>query len=86
MAETALAHCETCRCGERFPIQASWHEPRRASGTVSMAEAEAAYAVYAGRYGTQQSLTRLGERGGFSYGEMIDLLGHEPTTWRVRVS
>lgn len=50
-----------------------------------MAEAEKAYAAYAAKHGTQQSLARLGERGGFGYREIAALLGHEPTTWRVSV-
>jgi hypothetical protein len=41
-----------------------------------------AYATYSGRYGTSQSAERLAERAGFSYDELIDLLGHEPTTWQ----
>jgi hypothetical protein len=36
--------------------------------------AERAYSVYAGKYGTSQSLARLAERGGFAPGEMDEFL------------
>lgn len=42
--------------------------------------AELAYSVYAGRYGTDQSLKRLAKRGGFAPSEMDDFL----PDWRKR--
>ena len=53
-------------------------------GTITWKEHLEAYAPYACRYGTDQSAERLVERGGFSYGELVNLLGHEPTTWEPR--
>jgi len=42
--------------------------------------AEAAYIEYARRYGTDQSITRLCERGGFSWSELVELLYARMTT------
>lgn len=55
------------------------------SGTVEWWEHEAAWGDYAKRFGTQQSAQRIHERGGFSYAELADHLGHAPTTWEARV-
>jgi hypothetical protein len=44
--------------------------------------AELAYSVYARRYGTSQSLSRLAERGGFAPSELDDYL----PDWRERCS
>src|SRR3990170_7433443 len=56
-----------------FPIQtergAAPHPLR-----IPWALAERAYSVYAGRYGRNQSLARLGERGGFAPSEMDEFL------------
>lgn len=80
------AHCPTCICGRRAPVQGE-RGPRRGEkppGTVSWEEHLEAYAPYAARYGVSQSPERMAERGGFGYWEMTDLLGHEPVTWSVR--
>lgn len=83
-------HCPSCTCGRRAPVQYSHdggtkhgityrpHGP----GTISWAEHEEAWADYGARYGGQ-SAERIAERGGFSYGELVDHLGHEPKTWRA---
>ena len=48
---------------------------RRAEpSTIPWWLAEVAYKEYAKRYGTQQSLERLNERGGFGRQELLDLL------------
>lgn len=52
------------------------------SGTVEWWEHVEAWEAYAERYGMIQSDERINERGGFSYGELVDQLGHKPTTWR----
>jgi hypothetical protein len=83
----AEQHCPTCICGRRAPVQGTWERDRakrRGPGTISWAEHLEAYATYSGRYGTSQSPERLAERQGFSYAELTDLLGHEPTTWTPR--
>lgn len=54
------------------------------AGTIAWWEHETAWLVYAGRYGYNQSAVRIHERGGFDYGELVDQLGHEPTTWLSR--
>lgn len=59
----------------RFPIQASRIEHRDGriesipATSVPWSEAEIAYETYAQLFGTQQSLERLAERGGFGRGE-----------------
>ena len=67
----------------RFPIQqetrtVGWGATvaiqRNKSFTVPWSVAEEAYKVYAARYGTQQSLDRLAERGGFGARELLWLL------------
>jgi hypothetical protein len=83
----------------RAPVQASRREldangysngpPRPSSapgtvpGTISWEEHEQAWREYARRYGTSQSAERLAQRGGFSWWELVDYLGHEPTTWEM---
>lgn len=62
----------------RFPIQAPPDTAVRyiypQFRSCSWALAERAYAIYAERYGTGQSLERMAERGGFGSLEMIELL------------
>jgi hypothetical protein len=74
-------HCATCICGRRAPVQGNRREPARGPGTIAWAEHMQAYAVYSGRYGTEQSADRIAERRGFSYAELTEMLGHEPETW-----
>lgn len=50
-------------------------------GTIAWAEHIEAYGHYAAKYGRSQSAERIAERGGFSYRELVSLLGHTPTTW-----
>ena len=57
-------------------------DKRRPAGTISWEEHEEAWSEYARRYGRQQSAERINERWGFGYDELVDLLGHEPKTWR----
>lgn len=64
-----------------FPLQTDRQSapgPMRIPWSV----AEVAYGAYARRYGTDQSLQRLAERGGFSWGEMDEL----HPKWREDVS
>lgn len=86
-------HCETCICGRRAPVQADHgahlpadhpHRPDGAMpcGTIAWAEHIEAYGHYAAKYGRSQSAERIAERGGFSYRELVSLLGHTPTTWK----
>lgn len=89
-------HCPTCICGRRAPVQGDERERRnpsrafpgrvgvlgRGPGTISWEEHLLAWSGYAARYGADQSAERLAERGGFGYGELIQFLGCEPTTWR----
>lgn len=76
----------------RAPVQGSTHDPQgrrlprgaRPAGTISWDEHLEAYENYAKRYGRDQTAERLAERGGFSWYELVNLLGHEPTTWEPR--
>ena len=56
-------------------------KPRRLPGIISWGEHLEAYAVYARKYGSDQSAQRIAERAGFSYSELVEYLGHEPKTW-----
>ena len=61
--------------------------PRRGSrcaGTILWAEHEEAWKQYARLFGASQSAERIAERGGYGYGELELLLGHEPRTWEPR--
>ncbi len=60
----------------------------RRPGALPLIVAETAYEVYAHLYGHSQSLARMGERGGFSAGEVIALLYARTfprSEWRVRM-
>ena len=57
-----------------FPIQVQPKECRKGSTEIPMDIAIEAYKEYATRYGTRQSLERLGERGGFGIYELAELL------------
>lgn len=52
-------------------------------GTVAWAEHEKAWLDYNKRF-PGQSAERIAERGGFSFNELVEHLGHKPTTWRPR--
>ena len=52
----------------RFPIQVGTGYN---TGSISWVDAEKIYAVYADLYGTEQSLERLAERGGFGIEEVF---------------
>jgi hypothetical protein len=74
--------------GLRAPVQGDHRMPKgergREPGWVAWSEHEAAWEDYARRYGKDQSAQRIADRGGFSYRELVDHLGHEPLTWRPR--
>lgn len=68
--------CAACSMSVRiryreFPLQVT----RGLTGPVSIpwAVAEKAWAAYSARYGRDQSVERLAQRGGFSWGEMDEL-------------
>jgi hypothetical protein len=79
--EETTKHCETCICGRRAPVQAGRAQGAKGPGTIAWAEHLEAWGAYAILYGTSQSAERLAQRGGFSYGELVDLLKRAPTTW-----
>ena len=66
------------RFAERCPVQPvasarrREREPWQRGGTIPRAIAEQAYEVYSARYGRDQSLDRMCERGGFGPGELDD--------------
>lgn len=53
-------------------------------GFIEWWEHVAAWGEYAKRYGSDQTAIRIHQRGGFSYAELVDQLGHAPITWRPR--
>lgn len=60
-----------------FPIQGgpvSGTDRYQPPGQVPWSIAEEAYKVYSGKYGTEQSLERIAERGGFGWSELVWLL------------
>lgn len=65
----------------RAPVQAHG-APGGVAGTVDWEEHCAAWELYAQRYGREQSVERIAERGGFSYSELVLFLGRTPTTWQ----
>lgn len=56
----------------------------RPSGTITWDEHKRAWRVYDRKYCNRQSAERIVKRGGFSYQELVGLLGHEPETWEAR--
>lgn len=81
-AEAKLAEAEGALAKPRmFPLQRDWPMKKPGPTEIPWEIAEEAYAVYAARFGRDQSLERLAERAGFSWGEMDDLL----PGWRERV-
>ena len=69
----------------RAPVQGSRRIPRgqpgHLPGTISWAEHVEAWEDYAKRCGRDQSAERIAERGGFGHSELVNHLGHLPTTW-----
>lgn len=61
----------------RAPVQSDEGCP---SGSVAWWEHELAWEDYHRRYPTQGAET-IAQRAGFSYSELVDHLGHRPTTW-----
>lgn len=70
---------------ERAPVEG---DRGRLSGTIAWQEHEEAWAEYAARWtkqgaqGKPPSAADMCLCGGFSYQQLVDLLGHEPKTWR----
>jgi hypothetical protein len=77
--EVTCADCLGVATHERAPVQGDRGHPL--AGTISWVEHLEAFLEYARRYGRSQSVERIAERGGFSYGELLLFLGHAPTTW-----
>lgn len=73
-------HCKTCVCGRRAVVQAN-RRINKGPGTIDWTEHEEAWSAYAAKHGRDQTAQRIHDRGGFCYGELVDLLGREPTTW-----
>ena len=60
-----------------FPIQAEYSPERLPATEIPWWLAEIAYEHYAKLFGSQQSLERLAERGGFGRDELLRLLRKE---------
>jgi uncharacterized protein YegP (UPF0339 family) len=69
------ADCPTCACGKRAPVQPG--------GSISWAEHEAAWTVYARDNGTALSAEAVAERGGFTVSQVTQFLGRDPKSWRA---
>jgi uncharacterized protein YegP (UPF0339 family) len=67
--------CPTCACGKRAPVQPG--------GSISWAEHEVAWTIYARENGTALSADDIAERGGFTVGQITQWLNHEPRSWRA---
>lgn len=85
------AHCSTCHCGRRAPVQgrhlygADRNKPRGLGdgpGTISWEEHLLAWGGYARDGHGSQGADRLAERGGFGFEELQLYLGRDPQTWR----
>lgn len=71
----------------RVPVQEDpGEEPigygRMPPGTVERWEHDAAW-VKGARWHRERTAEEFAEAGGFVYGELVNHLGHEPTTWRA---
>lgn len=88
-------HCDICICSKRAPVQADSgshlpldHKYRpegcMGPGSISWKEHLEAHSMYASLHRSEQSAERIAERGGFSYSELCDYLGHKPKTWEPR--
>ena len=66
--------------GARAPVQA---DPRweKGPGTIDWSEHVAVWYAYAKVYGHRQNAATIAERGGFSYGEIMMLMGAPPRSW-----
>lgn len=80
---------------ERVPTLGTgrWHlptsHPARSAyahppGTIEWWEHEEAWKGYNRKFRTGQTAIGIANRGGFSWTELLEYLGHEPTTWRPR--
>lgn len=74
----------------RTPVQGDtgWHMPRRypkakPPGSIAWSEHIEAWCAYNVKYRNHQDAERIAERGGFSYGELVQFLKREPTTWKA---
>ena len=69
----------------RLPVRHPARRPGdRRPGTIAWEEHAEAWTAYRDRYNNGQTAERMAERGGFGYDELVDFLGHEPTTWERR--
>lgn len=64
----------------RAPVQRS-RRFEKPAGTIAWWEHVKAWDGYGEGNKREQDAERIAERGGFSYGEIVNQLGHEPTTW-----
>lgn len=69
----------------RAPVQGNTRvkrgSPGSGPGTITWEEHEQAWRGYDKKFHSGQSAERIAERCGFCYLELVDFLGHAPTTW-----
>ena len=58
--------------------------PGVVEGTIAWWEHAEAWQQYDKKWHCDQSAERINELGGFGWHELVDFLGHEPTTWEPR--
>ena len=66
-----------------FPIQGGWDRENHKQVmpcSVPWWLAEIAYEDYSARFGTDQSLERMSQRGGFTQGELVEHIRNATTT------
>jgi hypothetical protein len=78
-SEPPAADSPTPGTERRAPVQSDREHP---NGSVAWWEHEQAWQDYHRRYPSQDAET-IAKRAGFSYAELVDHLGHEPTTWQA---
>lgn len=74
----ARTGCHNCKERTRallpeFPLQVDRNYDRPGPIAIPWSVAEMAWGMYAQKYGTQQSVERMAQRGGFAWSEMDDL-------------
>ena len=86
--DTATARAAEIANERRANVQGDcripYDEPGYADGTIAWSEHLESLAWFGRNSDAQPTPQGVHDRGGFGYVELTMLLGHEPTTWKVR--